>query len=125
MFNVISLVMFILFYFFVLTIKANNVIQLNDTTFEYELERNYYMLVYFNAAWSHESNFFKKQFYKLENLLETKKKILLAEVSSKNTVTNNKYNIKTYPSIVFINKDKYFLYNGEIDGLSIKEWIER
>ena len=36
---------------------------------------------------------------------------------------NYKYNIKTYPSIILVNKDKYYIFKGSITSRSVSKWI--
>lgn len=104
--------------------QSQSVIQLDDATFEEYHKKHDLILVYFHAVWSNDSNFLKAQFYRLPSIVISDKDLIFGETTSKNYIINHKYDIQTYPSIVLINKEKYYKYKGEITTNAIKDWIE-
>lgn len=102
-----------------------SVVQLNDTSFEQYQKEHDHILIYFHAVWSNDSNFLKVQFYRLPNSIKSQKPLVFAEITSKNYITNHKYDINTYPSIVLVTKDKHFTYKGEMTTNVIGDWVER
>jgi len=105
-------------------IQSNRVIPVNDTTYEEYVTNNDYVTIYFHATWSNDSKMIRLQFLGLSHSIKTDLKVAFLETTSKAYMMNYKYDIKKYPSIILVNKEKQFLYNGPLKTREIAEWID-
>lgn len=104
--------------------ESNRVVLVNDTTYEEYISNHDYVAIYFHATWSNDSKMIRLQFLGLPQTIITDLNIAFVETTSKAYMMNYKYDIKRYPSIVLVNKDKHFLYNGQMKTREIADWIE-
>lgn len=104
--------------------QANRVVPVNDTSYEEHITNNDYVAIYFHAVWSNDSKTLRMQFLALPHSVNIDQKIAFLETTSKAYMMNYKYDIKRYPSIILVNKDKNFLFNGQMKTRDMADWIE-
>jgi len=104
---------------------TNKVIKVNDTNYEEYIINNDYVAIYFHATWSSDSHTLRQQFFGLPHSVSTDQKVAYLETTSKDYRINYKFDIKRYPTMIMVNKEKHFIYNGQMKVRDMAEWIEK
>ena len=96
-------------YSLLLTYIFSEVLSVNDTNYEEYITENDYVGMYFHAPWSRDSQSIRQHFLGLERAINPPGiKVKFLETTNKAVRINHRYDIRGYPAILLIKKDKHF-----------------
>lgn len=120
-----KLTLFYLAFNSLLTFIFSQVISVNDTNYEEHITENDFVSIYFHAPWSSDSRKIKNHFLGLPQSINIPNiKIQFLETTNKAVRLNHRYDIRGYPTILLIKKDKHFVYKGGMKIQEMAAWIE-
>jgi hypothetical protein len=117
------------------SLSNTKIIKVDDTNYQDYIDKNDFVVIFIHAPWSNDSKKMLNQYSILpheikenqnkneannENLL----KIGYLETTNKSVRLNHRYNIRGYPSILLVKKDKHFIYKGEMKLQDIVSWVK-
>lgn len=119
-------IIFLLLLTLVVSQENKEIRTLTDENFKEVKEQHDYVLVYFHATYSQESNHLQLHFRRLPDYINSRADIAYGIMTQKNYVTNHKYDIESpYPKIVLVQKDNFYIYKGEMSTARIADWVDK
>lgn len=117
------LITFIIYLDFILN---NTVVAVNDYNYKEYINNHEYVAIFFHAPWSNDSKILRVQYLALPGYLNraSNNNIAILETNSKSREMIEKYEVKSFPTIVLVSKERFFHYKGTIKARDLNDWID-